>query len=113
MIHDATELEGRGIATVVLGTHEFRPLALAEARAKGLASLGIVTVPHPIGGVAEELVARKAAAAVEQVQAALIGTVAVGSAGGGRAEAAAARHAAPDDLLDFQAFLMERGWGDG
>ena len=78
-----------------------------------MASLGIVTVPHPIGGVAEELVARKAAAAVEQVQAALIGTVAVGSAGGGRAEAAAARHAAPDDLLDFQAFLMERGWGDG
>jgi len=78
-----------------------------------MASLGIVTVPHPIGGIAEELVARKAAAAVEQVQAALIGTVAVGSAGGGGAEAAAARHAAPDDLLDFQAFLMERGWGDG
>jgi len=106
-------LEGRGTATVVLGTHEFRPLALAEARAKGMAGLGIVTVPHPIGGIAEELVARKATAAVDQVQAALIGTVAVGGADGAVAEGAAARHPAPDDLLDFQAWLMERGWGDG
>jgi hypothetical protein len=78
-----------------------------------MASLGIVTVPHPIGGIAEELVARKATAAVDQVQAALIGTVAVGGGDGAVAEGAAARHPAPDDLLDFQAWLMERGWGDG
>ena len=78
-----------------------------------MAALGIVTVPHPIGGIAEELVARKATAAVDQVQAALIGTVAVGGADGAVAEGAAARHPAPDDLLDFQAWLMERGWGDG
>jgi hypothetical protein len=78
-----------------------------------MAGLGIVTVPHPIGGIAEELVARKATAAVDQVQAALIGTVAVGGADGAVAEGAAARHPAPDDLLDFQAWLMERGWGDG
>ena len=38
-----------------------------------MAARGIVTVPHPIGGIAEELVARKASAAVEQVQAALAG----------------------------------------
>ncbi|HWP73308.1 MAG TPA: hypothetical protein VNU03_02305 [Methylomirabilota bacterium] len=78
-----------------------------------MAGLGIVTVPHPIGGIAEELVARKATAAVEQVQAALIGTVAVGGAPGAVTEGAVARHPAPDDLLDFQAWLMERGWGDG
>src|SRR6266851_3133496 len=78
-----------------------------------MASLGIVTVPHPIGGIAEDLVARKATAAVDQVQAALIGTVAVSGADGAVAEGAAARHPAPDDLLDFQAWLMERGWGDG
>ena len=78
-----------------------------------MAALGIVTVPHPIGGIAEELVARKATAAVDQVQAALIGTVVVGGADGAVAEGAAARHPAPDDLLDFQAWLMERGWGDG
>jgi hypothetical protein len=78
-----------------------------------MAGLGIVTVPHPIGGVAEELVARKAAGAVEQALGALIGTVAAGSAPAPAAEGPAARHRAPDDLLDFQAFLMERGWGDG
>jgi hypothetical protein len=83
-----------------------------------MAGLGIVTVPHPIGGIAEELVARKAIAAVDQVQAALIGTVAVGGAPGAVtegavAEGAVARHPAPDDLLDFQTWLMERGWGDG
>ncbi len=78
-----------------------------------MASLGIVTVPHPIGGIAEDLVARKATAAVDQVQAALIGTVAVSGADGAVAEGAAARHPAPDDLLDFQAWLMERSWGDG
>jgi hypothetical protein len=70
-------------------------------------------VPHPIGGVAEDLVAAKAAAAVDQVLAALIGTVAASGADAGVAEGPAARHRAPDDLLEFQAFLMERGWGDG
>jgi hypothetical protein len=78
-----------------------------------MAALGIVTVPHPIGGIAEELVARKAIAALDQVQAALIGTVAVGGAPGAVTEGAVASHPAPDDLLDFQAWLMERGWGDG
>jgi hypothetical protein len=97
----------------VLGTHEFRPLALAEARAKGLAGLGIVTVPHPIGGIAEDLVAQKAAGAVEPALAALIGTVAARGVDPGVAEGPAARHRAPDDLLEFQTFLMERGWGDG
>ncbi|HJV56626.1 MAG TPA: hypothetical protein VJ971_11655, partial [Methylomirabilota bacterium] len=70
-------------------------------------------MPHPIGGVAEDLVAAKAAAAVDQVLAALIGTVAASGPDTAVAEGPAARHRAPDDLLEFQAFLMERGWGDG
>ncbi len=95
-----------------MGTHEFRPLALAEAKAKGLPDLGIVTVPHPIGGVAEEVVAGKAVTAVHEVVAALTrgGATPVGA---GPAEGAPPRHRAPDDLLDFQSFMMERGWGDG
>jgi len=95
-----------------MGTHEFRPLALAEARAKGLPDLAVVTVPHPIGGVAEELVAGKAMTAVDEVLAALTAARAP-SAGDGAAEGMAARHLAPDDLLEFQSFMMERGWGDG
>ncbi|HET9926766.1 MAG TPA: UGSC family (seleno)protein, partial [Methylomirabilota bacterium] len=97
----------------MLGTHEFRPLALAEAKAKGLPDLGIVTVPHPIGGIAEDLVAGKARAAVDDVLATL---TRASRADGGEAatlEGPASRHRAPDDLLDFQGFMMEQGWGDG
>ncbi|HEY7436144.1 MAG TPA: hypothetical protein VIE41_13475 [Methylomirabilota bacterium] len=96
---------------MVLGTHEFRPLALAEAKAKGLPDLGIVTVPHPIGGIAEKLVAGKALNAVDAVLAALTRGAAAG--GTGSVEGAVARHRVPDDLLAFQGFMMERGWGDG
>ena len=68
-------------------------------------------MPHPIGGVAESVVAGKALAAVGDVLAALT------RPGSGRETAApgdeASVHAAPDDLLEFQSAMMERGWGDG
>jgi hypothetical protein len=68
-------------------------------------------VPHPIGGIAEPLVAGKAAQAVDAVLTVLTragtGATATGT------EGAVSCHQAPDDLLAFQAFVMERGWGDG
>lgn len=99
----------------MLGTHEFRPLALAEARAKGLPDLAIVTVPHPIGGIAEDLVARKAVAAAADVLTLLArgGAASASDTRGATAGAATSRHRAPDELLAFQDFVMERGWGDG
>ena len=97
----------------MLVTHEFRPLALAEAKAKGLPDLGIVTVPHPIGGIAEDLVAGKARAAVDDALAALTGGSPVGGGASAIVEGPASRHRAPDDLLGFQGFMMEQGWGDG
>ena len=69
-------------------------------------------MPHPIGGVAEKLVAEKAMNAVDAVMAALTRGAAAG-AGPGAAEETAARHTAPDDLLAFQGFMMERGWATG
>ena len=74
--------------------------------------LGLVTVPHPLGGIAEEAVAGKAALAVDAVLAALTRAAGAG-AGAAGGEGAAARRRAPEDLLAFQAFAMERGWGDG
>ena len=47
----------------MLGTDEFRPLAAIQSRANGLPDLPVVTVRHPIGGIAESLVADKAARA--------------------------------------------------
>ena len=69
-------------------------------------------MPHPIGGIAPELVAGKARRAVDDVLAALTRGGARAS-GLGPTEGAASRHRAPEDLLDFQTFMMERGWGDG
>jgi hypothetical protein len=69
-------------------------------------------VPHPIGGVAGSIVAGKAQAAVGDVLSALT-RAATDRADSGRTEADARPHRAPDDLLEFQSFMMERGWGDG
>jgi hypothetical protein len=69
-------------------------------------------VPHPIGGVAESLVAGKALAAVGDVLSALT-RAATGRVDSRPAEGDARAHRAPDDLLEFQSFMMERGWGDG
>jgi hypothetical protein len=71
----------------------------------------VVTVRHPIGGIPEAAIALKAAPIVDEVAAAL--TAAPGAAAGARGGGPLASHAAPDDLDDFQVFLMERGWGDG
>jgi len=99
------------VATVVLGTDEFYPLARAQALAHGLPDLPVVTVPHPIGGIADKAVALKAAPVIAQVAAALTSVAA-----GVRPLApgvTSTRHSAPDDLDAFQGWIMEQGWGDG
>jgi hypothetical protein len=99
------------VATVVLGTDEFYPLARAQALANGLPDLPVVTVPHPIGGIADKAVALKAAPVVAQVAAALTSVAAgVRPLAPG---AASTRHSAPNDLDAFQGWIMEQGWGDG
>ena len=69
-------------------------------------------MPHPIGGIAEALVAGKALSAVDAVLGVLTrGTIADDAPTG--PEGAVSVHRAPDDLVAFQDFVMERGWGDG
>jgi hypothetical protein len=99
------------VATVVLGTDEFYPLARAQALANGLPDLPVVTVPHPIGGIPDKAVALKAAPVVEQVAAALTSVAA--SARPLAPATATVIQSAPEDLDAFQAWLMEQGWGDG
>ena len=60
-------LEQKGIPTVVLGTDEFATLAKLEARNRGMADLPLVLVPHPLGGIREPEVLKKADLAVEPV----------------------------------------------
>lgn len=96
---------------MVLGSDEFRPLALAEAGARGVPALPIVTVPHPIGGIPADAVERKAQQAVAAAAAALLAPAA--SHAPATQGPALASHEAPDGLDEFQDWILERGWGDG
>ena len=60
-------LEQHGIPTVVMGTKEFESLATLEARNRGLAELPLALIPHPLGGIHEEEVLKKADLAIETV----------------------------------------------
>jgi len=60
-------LEQHGIPTVVMGTKEFETLATLEARNRGLADLPLALIPHPLGGIREEEVVRKAELVIEAV----------------------------------------------
>ena len=95
---------------VVLGTDVFALLARECATALGVPHLAVATVPHPLGGVDPRLIADKADAAIDRVVA-LLTTDApppmTGAAGG------AMLVKAPDDLDDFQEFVMAEEWGDG
>jgi len=61
-------LEQKGIPTVVMGTNEFEQLARLEARNRGLADLPLALIPHPLGGIREDEVVKKAEGAVELVR---------------------------------------------
>jgi hypothetical protein len=60
-------LEQRGVPTAVMGTFEFEPLARLEAKNRGIADLPLALVPHPLGGIKEDEVLRKADLVVEAV----------------------------------------------
>jgi hypothetical protein len=60
-------LEQRGVPTVTMGTFEFEALARLEAKNRGLEDLPLALVPHPLGGLREDEVVRKADLAVEAV----------------------------------------------
>jgi hypothetical protein len=65
-------LEQRGVPTAVMGTLEFEALARLEAKNRGIATLPLALVPHPLGGIREDEVLKKADLAVEPVLKALM-----------------------------------------
>ena len=66
-------LEQRGVPTAVMGTFEFEALARLEARNRGLEALPLALIPHPLGGIREDEVVRKADLALEAVLKAVTG----------------------------------------
>jgi hypothetical protein len=54
-----------GLPTVVIASEDFEELARSSAQALGLPEARILTVAHPIGGVADEILRRRAESSVE------------------------------------------------
>ncbi len=54
------EFEKKGIPTTTICSDEFVDLGKAEARAAGMPYIALITVPHPIGGIALKEVVKKA-----------------------------------------------------
>jgi hypothetical protein len=65
-------LEQRGVPTAVMGTLEFEALARLEARNRGIATLPLALVPHPLGGIRDDEVLKKADLVIEPVLKALM-----------------------------------------
>ena len=70
-MHDAMALENRGVPTVVVCTSPFLDSAHIHARILGRPDFQPVVVPHPLGGLKPDQVNQRAAAAEEQIIAAL------------------------------------------
>ena len=64
-------LENRGIPTVVICTGPFLGSAHLHARVLGRPEFQPVVIPHPLGGMAPDEVRQRAAAAEDQIVAAL------------------------------------------
>lgn len=55
--------------TVVIASVDFEELAKNSAQALGLPEARILTVAHPIGGIADEMLRQRAESGVEQLMA--------------------------------------------
>jgi hypothetical protein len=71
-LHDAVELEGRGVPTVTLCTDSFLDSAAAHAQDYGQPTARVVAVQHPLAALAPQEVVARADAVVERIIARLI-----------------------------------------
>jgi hypothetical protein len=69
-MHDAIELEARGVPTAVVVTSEFVREAKVQREALGMAGVVPVVIPHPLSSLTDEEIALRVAAALPQVIAA-------------------------------------------
>lgn len=72
-MHDGIELERLGIPTAVICTDEFVASARAQAAICGNPGYPFAVVPHPVGSLTRDELAKRAAEAVPQVIAILTG----------------------------------------
>ncbi len=66
-IYDSVDLEKRGTPAATVNSDEFVRLGQSESRSLGIPALPILTVEHPMGDVAEEIVRDRARGAVDEI----------------------------------------------
>jgi hypothetical protein len=66
-IHDGVTLERRGVPTATINSDAFVVLGQQEAVALGVPGLPIVMVPHPMGDLTADCVARRAVVVMDQI----------------------------------------------
>ena len=69
-MHDAIELEARGVPTAVIVTSEFVREARVQREALGMTGVVPVVIEHPLSSLTDAEIAARAAAALPQVLAA-------------------------------------------
>lgn len=105
-------LEKKGIPTITLVTDQFRELASAEAKALGIPELPLVVIPHPVGGLKEPDVSKRADWAFKEIARYLKSEE--GSAGGDdSAKGGPIQFSISKDADIQQSFFYNKGWTDG
>lgn len=66
-MHDAIELEARGVPTAVIVTSEFVREAKVQREALGMPGVVPVVIPHPLSSLTDEEIRARVAAALPQV----------------------------------------------
>jgi hypothetical protein len=66
-MHDAIELEARGVPTAVIVTSEFVREARVQREALGMTGVVPVVIAHPLSSLTDEQIQARAAAALPQV----------------------------------------------
>lgn len=66
-MHDAIELEARGVPTAVIVTSEFVREAKVQREALGMAGVVPVVIAHPLSSLTDQEIRARAAAALPQV----------------------------------------------
>jgi len=70
-VYDSVDLERQGTPTATINSEEFVRLGQSESRALGMPTLPIITVPHPMGDIKEELVRERARNVISEIVSAL------------------------------------------
>jgi hypothetical protein len=67
-MHDAVELEGRGLPTAMIITTEFQLEAQVQRDALGMTALDPVVIEHPLSSLTDVEIAQRATQALPQIR---------------------------------------------